>query len=414
MKPTKSDEWNVIEKLLPPSWREAARSTGAFRRARYIDDPGRLLRLLLFHAVNDAGLRETVAQARMSGIAAVSQVALLKRLRTAGGWLAWLGQGLCRTLRDDLPLPMGLRPRIVDSTTVQGPASRGITWRLHYALDLQTLSCDWFELTDVHGGEFLERTPSVSGDVLLADRNFLRPEGVQAVVEHDAHVLIRLRWSHPPMTTPDGRPFSALTHARKLRVGKVGSWSVRLSNPQGVLLSGRVVAIKLPAPLAARARRKAVREAHKKGWTADPRSLIAAHLVMIFTTLPEELLGPEAVLELYRYRWQIELAFKRLKQLLSMGRVPHNDTAAAKSWILAKLIVALLLEILFRNARAFSPWGYDLRCPAQAENQPLALDGTVHTGSAAIAVPGAPDCRPAQSSQSGKPTPCRSRRQAAT
>src|SRR5713101_3605732 len=91
MKVGADDEWRAIERLLPVGWEEAARERGAFRLARYTTDPASLLRLLLFHAVNDGGLRETVAQARVSGIAAMSQVALFKRLRTSGGWLAWLG-----------------------------------------------------------------------------------------------------------------------------------------------------------------------------------------------------------------------------------------------------------------------------------------------------------------------------------
>jgi hypothetical protein len=79
-------------------WREAAREQGAFQRARYTMDPASLLRLLLFHAVNDGGLRETVAQARAAGIAEMSQVALLKRLRTSGAWLAWSIHPPTRTL----------------------------------------------------------------------------------------------------------------------------------------------------------------------------------------------------------------------------------------------------------------------------------------------------------------------------
>jgi IS4 transposase len=81
---------------------------------------------------------------------------------------------------------------------------------------------------------------------------------------------------------------------------------------------------------------------------------------MLFTTLPEELMKPAGVLELYRFRWQIELAFKRMKRLLRLGRLPHKDPLVAKSWILAKLVISLLLETLYRNASAFSPWGYDL------------------------------------------------------
>jgi len=59
MKVGADDEWHVIEGLLPWGWNEAARERGAFRRARYTADPAALLRLLLFHAVNDGGLKWT-------------------------------------------------------------------------------------------------------------------------------------------------------------------------------------------------------------------------------------------------------------------------------------------------------------------------------------------------------------------
>ncbi len=137
MQPTQNDEWGVIERLLPAGWKKAAREKKAFQRARYITDPAPLLRLLLFHAVNDAGLRETVAQARASGIAEMSQVALLKRLRSSCPWLAWVGAELCRNLREEPRLPAGLRPRAVDSTTIQGGLlmiikERGIVDRAHW------------------------------------------------------------------------------------------------------------------------------------------------------------------------------------------------------------------------------------------------------------------------------------------
>jgi len=358
MQPVPDDEWRVIESLLPAAWREAAREQGAFRRARYMTDPASLLRLLLFHAVNDGGLRETVAQARAAGIAEMSQVALLKRLRTSGAWLAWICSGLCRALREEPRLPRGMRPRAVDSTTVQGPASKGTEWRVHYALDLRTLTCDWFELTDAHGGELLERTPMQKGDVLLGDRNYLRPAAVRAAVDAEAHVLLRLRWTHSAMFDSGGREFHALSHARRLKVGQVGDWPVSLRDPKGKPIAGRVVATKLPAPVAARAERRAATTSTKKSKQPDPRSLEAAHFVMIFTTLPAALLTAAAVLELYRFRWQIELAFKRLKQLLKLGRLPHKDPRAAASWILAKLVIAMLLETLYRNALAISPWGF--------------------------------------------------------
>ncbi len=353
------DEWRIIERLLPTGWSDAARRLGAFRRARYIKDPAPLLRTLLFHAVTDTGLRETAAQLRASGIAELSQVALLKRLRTAGDWLAWLGQELCSEFREQPRVPKEMRLRVVDSTTVQGPASKGTDWRVHYALNLTTLNCDWHELTDKHTGENLMRVPVQAGDVLLGDRNFLQPRGVRRVVASGGHVLVRLRWNHSAMQDSRGRPFKALPRVRSLRVGATGEWVVQLEAGEKPAIDGRVIATRLPAPLAARAERRARRRASKMGYkSSDPRSIEAAHFVILFTTLPRNLLGANAVLELYRYRWQIELAFKRLKQLLKIGRLPHQEARAARSWILAKLVVALLLEKLYRNASGFSPWGY--------------------------------------------------------
>ena len=48
-------EWPVLEQLLPKGWGEAARTLGAFFRARYLKTPGEVLRLLLTHAAGDGG-----------------------------------------------------------------------------------------------------------------------------------------------------------------------------------------------------------------------------------------------------------------------------------------------------------------------------------------------------------------------
>jgi hypothetical protein len=354
-------DWAVIESLLPVGWEDAAREQRAFRRSRYLESPAAVLRLLLFHAVSDGSLRATVAQALMGGIASISPVGLLKRLRTSGQWIGWIAGKLADDMRHAVHVPAKLRPRVVDCTVVQGPASKRTDWRVHYSLDLRTMLCDWFELTDGKGAELVERTPIQPGDVLIGDRNYLRSKGLKYVVGEQGHVVMRLRWNHCQMVDGDGERFLALEHAKCLQVGEVGSWKVGVVC-EGQVIPGRVVATRLPKPIAEKAMRKAARALRKKraGIKLNPRSLEAAQLVMVFTTLPQEELSDIDVLELYRYRWQIELAFKRHKQLLSLGRLPHKDPRAAQTWILAKLVIALLLETLYRKAVSFSPWGYHL------------------------------------------------------
>jgi len=357
----KDDEWRIIETLLPTGWRESAKATKAFRRVRYTREPAELLRLLLFHAVNGSGLRETVAQAKAAGLASMSQVGLYKRLQTSGPWLEWIAAHLATVLLDRPRAAGSRRVRAVDSTTIQGPASKGTDWRLHYTIELTTLGCDWHELTDSKGAELLERTAVKKGDILLADRNYLRPIGVRAVVQSGGDLVVRLRWTHSRMDDAAGNRFKALTHARRLRVGGVGDWAVSLPVPGHDSIEGRVVATRLPAPVAAKSERRAAASSKKKGQKVDPRTLEAAHFVLLFTTLPSSTMKAADVLELYRCRWQIELVFKRLKQLLKLGQLPHKKPAVARSWIAAKVVIALILERLYRNARSISPWGYEFK-----------------------------------------------------
>ncbi len=357
----KVDEWNILVGLLPSSWDEKAYSLGAFKRSRYLKTPGAVLRLLLFHAVNGSGARETVAQAAAAGVADISSQALHKRMRTSVDWLRWIAEQLAGEFRDRNRTPEGLRPRLIDSTTVQGPGSKGTDWRLHYTLDLQTLSCDWHELTDSRGAERLERTPVQAGDVLLGDRNFLAFDSVRAVVDKEGHVLVRMKWQHPIVHDAAGQRVEALSLARGLRVGEVGEWDVSLVGPRegAVPVPGRIVILRKPAIAAAKAERKAKRKGRSSRYV-DKRTIEACHYVMLFTTLRKDILNARGIMELYRYRWQIEIAFKRHKQLLGLGALPHKSKEASQSWIMAKLILALLLEKMNRNAVAFSPWGFDL------------------------------------------------------
>jgi transposase len=119
-----------------------------------------------------------------------------------------------------------------------------------------------------------------------------------------------------------------------------------------------VVAIRLSKLLAAQSQRRSERRAARKAQMVNPKTIEAANFVMVFTTLKRETASAEEILQMYRCRWQIELAFKRLKQLVSLGCLPHRDAKAARTWLQSKLVVALLVERFLANARTLSPWGY--------------------------------------------------------
>ena len=53
---------------------------------------------------------------------------------------------------------------------------------------------------------------------------------------------------------------------------------------------------------------------------------------------------PDRIGDVYRARWRIEMAFKRLKSLIGLSAPPSEDPQIAKTWILAHLLMILLLE----------------------------------------------------------------------
>ena len=223
-------EWDLLAGLLPAGWREAAREQGALKRARKIKDPDILLRLILLHAGAGLSLRQASARARTTGLAMISDVALLKRLRCSEPWLRWmtremLGEGRYRS--EFVTSDMGHRLRVVDATTIQEPGATGTSWRVHYSLVLPTLVCDFFELGDPSTGETYKRLPIESGDIVLGDRGYCHREGVAYVKDRGGDVIVRLNSTSFPLLTPHDQPFDLLPMLRTLRGRQSREWSVR-------------------------------------------------------------------------------------------------------------------------------------------------------------------------------------------
>lgn len=362
------EDWEVLLGLFPPDWEELGRSTGAVTRLRGFDSLTDLLRTLLLHVGCGWSLRETAVQARVAGIAEVSDVTLLNRLRQAEDWLRQLCQQLWKDNGVNLePTLQGRRLRLVDATTVKEPGKTGGQWRIHYSLRLPALECDHFELTPVRGknaGERLGRFVFHAGEVILADAGYSHPPGIVAVARQGADVCVRVNPTSLPLWDERGRRFPLLKKLQTLkRAGAVAEWRVAVvSGDQRVV--GRLCAVRKSEEAIQRAQRKITLRQQQGKSSATPETREYACYVLVFTTLSSQQATTRQVLECYRLRWQIELTFKRLKSIVQLGHVPKHDDQSSRAWLYGKLFVALLSEKLARVGSAISPWGYNL--PEQA------------------------------------------------
>lgn len=325
-----------------------ARQTKAFVRAREVKSAVDLLGLILAYCLGEQGLRSTTAWATSVGLVDISCVALLYRLRQCGDWLALLvGQVLAAAAPK---ASQGRLIRIIDATTVrkkgpQGKNKNGV-WRIHSAFDLPQECFGHFELTDQKEGERLDRIAPVAGEIRLADRAYLQPERMARLIAAGADFVIRAGWKGARWLDGKGRALNLVAELRKATTRGLLDRPIWIKPRRGAPFAVRLVAVKKPSQAAKEARRKATRSAQKGGHRLSRQTLQAADWVILITSLTPDDFTTQDVLALYRLRWRIELAFKRLKSLIGLKGPPCTDEKSAKPHILAHLLAILLLEPL--------------------------------------------------------------------
>lgn len=359
------DGWGAFVGALPQDLDldAVARATGALVRRRGVPSASALLRLALMRGPGGLSLRATAGWAALNGVANLTDPSLNDRLHGADGFLEAI---LSRLLADKAARPHGRWPgrciRVADGTCISVPGSTGTDWRLHAVYDLERGGFSHVELTDGHGGEALDRGPAVAGEIRIADRGYGRARMLRGFMATgpdggDVDYVVRLRWSALRLIDIDGRPFEIMRHLQELPAGSSISdtlvW-IDDGSQQSALPARLIVTRKTPE--AAEAERKRLRRAaSRKQKRLDRRSLIAAEYMMLATSLPQEAYPATDVLAMYRLRWQIELAFKRLKSILHVDQLPCHTPRGVRSWLYAHLILALVIDKLSQDFLASSP-----------------------------------------------------------
>lgn len=336
-----------------------AREHGAFRRARGVGSALDLVRLALMHGPGGLSLRGLAAAAEADGVAQISDPAAFKRLRKAADFL----EALCR---DAVALKNQRAPseepgksrrlRLVDASRLEGPNGR--CWRLHMAYDPHAARIVEAKITSTQEGESFRRFDPRPGDIVIGDRGYAQPDGLRRVVQAGADVIARVTWNSLKLSDLNGAPLDWLAlfeQARRLQTLELPAL-VKKSRGRFDPLKVRLVIVKKPAEAAEKARLQALHASQKdQRKRVDPRTLESAEFLMLVTSLPVEEFPPDRVAELYRLRWQIELAFKRLKSLLHIDRLPAKSDEMARTWLHAHLLLALYVGHIQDVLDAFSP-----------------------------------------------------------
>jgi len=358
-------DWELIEGHLPAGWRELGDEMGLIRErpehmGTKITDLGVILRLVLHQAGTSASLRATTALAAATGVVDLAAVSLHLWMKKIGPYLTALLGRMVGTASFAPEKWGGLHVIVGDATTVQRPASKGTTARVHYALRLADMTPRHIEVTDEHGGETARRFRAEADEVWLLDRCYANPPGVESIHDRGAHIVVRYNRGTLPVYDNKGKRIDvmALLNATAVRE-KVQQLRATVHVGEKKIV-GRLCWIRLPADKALEARHRAAKESDGP---CDVDTLFAAEFVLVFTTILTELTA-EQVVELYRARWQVELEFKRAKSIRELDRLPNFLPETIHSWICAKLLLQLITARIANASplpfEPFSPGGQRL------------------------------------------------------
>ena len=337
---------------MPEGYEQACFDTGAIQRKRDIKNPDDLMMLNLFHLMTGCSLVEISTISKMSLIGDISDVAFMKRFKNCDKWFKWIIGKTITNGEISYTVPKKLKQyRIlaVDASDVTEKGRSGRIYRLHFALDIMRMESALYSITTNKTGEKLSNFNFIKNDLVLADRGYSTTTGIEYCNEKEAEFIIRVRSNSIGFCDNNGNTLDIRDKVIELENGEQ---DVYVKSKNGRILPVRICFKKKDGKSIEKTRKVLQRQQSKKQFKMSDKTKVFNEYIVVVTSLNKNVTAEE-VLELYRYRWQVELYFKRLKSILDYGELPKKKEESIFAWLNGKLMIALLIEKIISRVSFF-------------------------------------------------------------
>jgi hypothetical protein len=369
------DEWaSEILARLPSNLASKAAELKAFLQPRGFQSPTAMLRGLLVYALNPFGYRWLGAWGVLTGTADLSHTAWRNALLRSSLWLLWLIGELMVSSSKPLWITHRIRGRVwvVDASMIGQVGKTGDAWRLHMAFDLIAGRVGQVHLTDRSQGERLGHFHLQPGDLVLLDGGYGYRQTLKDAMQMGADVLLPFTPHTCPFEDYWGRAIDGvgwLRQAGPSSRARLVYWSYEHEHGRV-----RIIAKRRSAHQQRAAEHKLRRNARQKGHEPSAVGLFLCQWMVLMTTLSESAWTADELFSLYRARWQVELVFKRMKQLMDFSMVQATSREGAEATLRAQLVAWLLHEPTAHHLR--ESLSSELEVEHEAEQETKAVVST--------------------------------------
>ena len=188
-----------------------------------------------------------------------------------------------------------------------------------------------------------------AGDLVLRDLGYFVLATFQQIAQAGAFFLSRRRLDTNLRDARTGQPLDLLDTLKRQGRRDRQVW---LGEAQ---LPVRVVAVKLPAAVAAERRRKAKQNRDQR-WQPSARYLALLSGAIFVTNMSREIWSAPTVAQVYGLRWRIETIFKAWKSHFRLTEVPCGTAAQLEAMIYGRLIfVTVFAQTCAESPRTAGP-----------------------------------------------------------
>jgi hypothetical protein len=345
-----------IMELLPSGYEKACYEKKAIERKREIKNAKDLMKLCLIYLSQKCSLMEISEIARLMGIGKISDVAFMKRFAKCGEWFKWILNEISPKgiVSYEKPEGMGKYDFIaLDASDIVEKGATKRVFRLHYAIDIFTMTSAEYKITTEKTGESLTNFTIKPNYLVIGDRAYASKTGIEYCLEKGGNFIFRIRNKAFKLYDENGKEINLLKELEKATETEAADISVYMENSKKELIELRICAIKKNAEEIEKSNKRLHRKERRKQLIISEETKKTHDYIFVITSLPSEIKAYE-IMSVYRFRWQVELYFKRLKSIMDFGDLPKKKEEGITAWLNGKLIVAMLLEKLLSGVD-FSP-----------------------------------------------------------